>query len=145
MQEGGNVRISYAPLCPRCGNYPMMPLALMFDEDYTSHAVYQFDRAMSWFESADALAFVGTSFSVQITNLALAQARERELPVFNFNLSGALKGQRRFTVHNILGPADETLGKLVEAVRARRRQLEALPTSPPPPMPPVSAMHGPLH
>jgi NAD-dependent deacetylase len=47
------VELEEAPLCPRCRASRMMPLALMFDEDYTSHAYYQFDRAMAWLEEAE--------------------------------------------------------------------------------------------
>lgn len=31
-QTGASVQVSEVPLCPRCGKWPMMPLAMMFDE-----------------------------------------------------------------------------------------------------------------
>jgi NAD-dependent SIR2 family protein deacetylase len=75
-----------APNCSDCGT-AIMPLALMFDEDYDSAsrcqlpgthsqspqlnhstlgcaAFYQFERVLELFEEAEALVFVGTSFSV---------------------------------------------------------------------------------
>lgn len=82
---------------------------------------------MNWFEQADAVAFVGTSFSVHITSLAMQQARAREVPVFNFNLAGSLKGGRRFSVYNILGRAEDTLGQVVQLVT----QKMATDTKPP--------------
>ena len=82
-------------------------------------AFYRFDEAMSWFESAEALVFVGTSFSVNITSLALTQARKRGLAVFNFNLRDALNGKdKRYQVHNVLGLCEEKLSKLVDLVTA---------------------------
>ncbi len=94
-----------------------MPLALMFDEDYQSHAFYQSDKAMSAFEGAEALVFVGTSFQVNITNLALNEGpRKRGVPVFNFNLHHSLAKKASYEVHNIIGKAEETLQELVARV-----------------------------
>lgn len=42
--------------------------ALLFDEKYSSHPFFQWERAMRWLERADAIVFVGTSFSVGITH-----------------------------------------------------------------------------
>ena len=38
------------PLCPHCAS-PCMPQALLFDEDYTDHAFYQFDKLQVSFSS----------------------------------------------------------------------------------------------
>lgn len=38
-----------SPLCPSC-NRPLLPQALMFDESYSSHSFYQFDKFREWFE-----------------------------------------------------------------------------------------------
>jgi hypothetical protein len=84
---------------------------------------------MAAIEGCEALIFVGTSFSVTITNLALAEARARNVPVYNFNLHHALNGAgRRYPVFNILGPAEANLPALlaiVERERERERQRAA--------------------
>eukprot|EP00520_Triparma_pacifica_P015352 CAMPEP_0118653864 /NCGR_PEP_ID=MMETSP0785-20121206/12060_1 /TAXON_ID=91992 /ORGANISM="Bolidomonas pacifica, Strain CCMP 1866" /LENGTH=366 /DNA_ID=CAMNT_0006546439 /DNA_START=114 /DNA_END=1211 /DNA_ORIENTATION=- len=79
------------PLCPTCRG-PLLPQALMFDESYSSHEFYEFDKFASWFTSADVFVFVGTSFAVTVTDMAIKEARKRKIPVFNFNLeSGRLE------------------------------------------------------
>jgi hypothetical protein len=61
--------------------------------------------------------FVGTSFSVNITNIALTQARDRGLPVFNFNLSQVCQ-----TSQEVPGDSVERLIHLVCAGAERRGQ-----------------------
>lgn len=115
------VRLTEVPKCPECKKGYMMPLALMFDEMYDSHAFYQSDKAMSAFEEAEALVFIGTSFQVNITNLAIeAGPRKRGIPIFNFNIRDSLAktGGRRYDVYNIIGPAEETLQELLRQVEA---------------------------
>ena len=60
--------------------------SLLFDEDYESHAFYRSDKAYEWFVESDMYIFVGTSFSVGITNQALKLAKKFGKVVFNFNL-----------------------------------------------------------
>jgi len=115
------VRLTEVPRCPECQKGYMMPLALMFDEMYDSHAFYQSDKATCAFEEAEALVFIGTSFQVNITNLAIeAGPRKRGIPIFNFNIRDSLAktGGRRYDVHNIIGPAEQTLQELLRQVEA---------------------------
>lgn len=58
------------PRCPAC-DAPLRAHVLWFDEYYDDHQDYQFRRAMSAFVAADLVLFVGTSFSVGITEIAL--------------------------------------------------------------------------
>ena len=73
------------PRCPACG-LPIRAHVLWFDETYDSHALYGFQRAEEAFESATSMLFVGTSFAVGITAIAvavgLAGANERSTPMF---------------------------------------------------------------
>jgi NAD-dependent deacetylase len=126
-----NVKLTEAPTCPACGN-PVMPQALLFDEGYHSHSFYQFERAEEWLSRADCLVFLGTSFAVRLTSVALDHAREYSLPVYNFNLADALlPPTARLSVSNIVGPASETLPALVEACREQQKQIVAdVPTAP---------------
>jgi len=81
-----------------------MPMSLFFDESYTSHTFYQWDRAAEWLVEADTLVsafvgsnfplklldrakvFVGTSFSVGVTQTALEIADSYCKNVYSFNL-----------------------------------------------------------
>jgi NAD-dependent SIR2 family protein deacetylase len=103
------------PTCPSCGN-KVLPQALLFDEGYHSHEHYQFVKMEDWLSAADVLVFVGTSFAVTLPLVALDHARDLSLPVYNFNLSDMLESTARLNAENIMGPSQETLPKLWEAV-----------------------------
>ena len=105
-----------APNCPVCGSL-VMPQALLFDEGYHSHAFYNFERAEDWLSECQAIVFVGTSFAVRLTDVVLEHARNHSIPVYNFNLHDLLASTARLNASNIVGPAVETLPKLVEACR----------------------------
>lgn len=55
------------------------PFVLLFDEYYTN--LYQIDQAEERMKQADKMVFMGTSFSVNITNIALNIAIENEINV----------------------------------------------------------------
>lgn len=76
-----NPRPETLPRCERCGK-PLRPHVLWFDEDYGGHADYRFSHAVHELQRASALVFVGTSFSVGITELALDSAVRRRVPVW---------------------------------------------------------------
>lgn len=61
------------PRCPRCGAL-VRPHVLWFDEHYTDHRDYQIERAQRALQRAQLTIFVGTSFSVGITEMALQTA-----------------------------------------------------------------------
>jgi NAD-dependent deacetylase len=97
------------PECEACGTV-LRPLVLLFDEYYDSHPFFRAREARAWLNDAAVVAFVGTSFSVGITSMALHAARERGAAIVNLNLDaielpGAL---------NLVGPAELTLPTLVE-------------------------------
>jgi NAD-dependent deacetylase len=58
------------PRCPACGAL-IRAHVLWFDETYDSHDGYGFESALEAMEVADLLVFIGTSFSVGITSIAL--------------------------------------------------------------------------
>jgi len=105
--------LAMAPTCPTCGSL-VMPQALLFDEEYHSHAFYNFELAEDWLSECQAIVFVGTSFAVRLTSVVLEHAREHSIPVYNFNLHDLLLSTARLNVSNIVGPAVETLPRLVE-------------------------------
>ena len=77
--------IGSLPSCPSCGNHTL-PQTLLFDEEYDSHAFYQYRKARRWLSSAKAIVFVGTSFAVGITEQALGAADDAGIPTYTFNL-----------------------------------------------------------
>ena len=62
------------PRCPACGAV-LRQHVLWFDETYDSHADYAFDRVLGAAGDADLVLFVGTSFSVGVTDAILRRAR----------------------------------------------------------------------
>jgi NAD-dependent deacetylase len=75
------------PRCPECGEF-LRQHVLWFDEFYNGHDDYQWKRVLDAAASATLVLFVGTSFSVGVTELVLTQARERSVPVFNVDPGG---------------------------------------------------------
>lgn len=113
-------RLARVPVCGECGVGPMRPACLMFDEDYAPTRVWA--RYAAWAEAAAAIVFVGSSNAVAITADALHVARRRGLPVFNFNVDQACmaRAPTGANIHHVLGPADETLPRLLQRVFAVR-------------------------
>jgi len=88
---------------------------LWFDELYDSHDDYQWARVLDAAAHSDAVLFVGTSFSVGVTDLILGAARGRGRPVFSLDPASA-------TVQPGIGPlcarAEELLPAACEALQA---------------------------
>lgn len=57
----------------------LKPYVLLFDEFYTE--LYQITEAQTRMLSADKIVFMGTSFSVNITQMALEIARQKAIPI----------------------------------------------------------------
>jgi NAD-dependent deacetylase len=76
------------PHCPLCGAI-LRQHVLWFDEYYDSHRDYQWPRVLDATRSADAFLFVGTSFSVGVTDLVLRGALGRGRPVLSVDPAAA--------------------------------------------------------
>lgn len=76
------------PRCPRCGDI-LRQHVLWFDEYYGEHRDYQWPRVQEAAWSADLMLFVGTSFSVGVTDLFLRQGLGRGIPQVSIDPSGA--------------------------------------------------------
>jgi len=72
------------PRCPRCRSI-MRQHVLWFDEYYDSHHDYQWSRVLDGAAGAEAVLFVGTSFSVGVTDLILNVALRRDCPVLSID------------------------------------------------------------
>lgn len=68
------------PRCPSCDSL-LRAHVLFFDEYYTEHSDYRFGEVEEAAASCEAVLFVGTSFSVGVTDLVLRQALLRGRPV----------------------------------------------------------------
>lgn len=114
-------RLTTIPRCPLC-NSPIAPQVLLFDEGYHSHSHYEFERMENALSQCEILIFVGTSFHVRLSQIALQHARENTLRVYNFNTVDVLEPTARLNVCNVVGPCEETLPRLVEACLEIQRE-----------------------
>lgn len=137
--EGKALKKCFA--CPRCGA-SLAPLSLLFDENYDSHFFFESDAWDGWLDDADAVVFVGTSFSVQVTREALRRCRDRRVPIYNFNVDPppgtvALANAAQLRRNTALQTCDASFPQLASSVRSklRARGLEKPPSLPPPPPP----------
>lgn len=112
------------PLCAHC-RAPMRPLALLFDELYESHPAFQARRARRALDDASVVVFVGTSFSVGITSLALRSARFTGARVVNVNVERAPFGD----VTELTGSADEILSRLAHELEHPSPDRDTSPPS----------------
>ncbi len=65
--------IDTIPRCPECESF-IRPHVLWFDEYYQEHQDYGFDTAIQFAQKAEVYLFIGTSFSVGITDIFLKYA-----------------------------------------------------------------------
>ena len=65
-------------LIPKIG-ISLKPFVLLFDEYYTD--IYRISEAESWMNIAKKIIFIGTSFNVNITSIALRTAILRSNPI----------------------------------------------------------------
>jgi NAD-dependent deacetylase len=75
------------PRCPSCSEL-VRAHALLFDEYYTAHSDYGFERVASALDSTDLMLFAGTSFSVGITALAVQTGRVRNVRMLSIDPFG---------------------------------------------------------
>ena len=118
------------PDCPSCQK-PMCPNTLLFDEDYSDHKSYRFEEARDWLEESDAVVFVGTSFSVSITDIALDILKENneqcDKLVFNFNLTDNVPTCKSHLLRTMFvpGKCEDTLSHLQEALQSRKEVIKS--------------------
>lgn len=104
--------LANVPRCPRC-SAPLRQHVLWFDEYYASHEDYAFDRVTRAAERAAVVLFVGTSFSVGVTELVLRAGILREIPIFSVDPAGIPPHPR---VIPLAAPAEEALPALAAAL-----------------------------
>ena len=77
----GNPCFENIPKCPACQS-PVRAHVLWFDETYDAHMDYQFDRALMSVFDGHLIIFIGTSFSVGITDSIWQIAIQQNIPMF---------------------------------------------------------------
>lgn len=99
------------PKCPACGEL-LRQHVLWFDELYTGHDDYQWDRVLAAAASSKLVLFVGTSFAVGVTELVTTAARQRRVPVFSIDPAG----RPQPGVTQIAEPSELVLPQLLAAL-----------------------------
>lgn len=79
---------SALPACPACGGL-LRQHVLWFDETYDSHEDYAFERVVQAASAARRVLFVGTSFSVGVTDLVVRAGRARGTPMLGIDPGAA--------------------------------------------------------
>jgi NAD-dependent deacetylase len=112
-------QLEKAPTCPQC-NSAVLPQALLFDEEYSSHPFYEWDAASDWIEDAAGIVFIGTSLSVGLTKTALDASRKTPAAkLFNINITSMNNEIRQNDVsrmNDILGPSEQVLPLLAYVI-----------------------------
>jgi len=119
----GDLKLKKAPVCPGCYS-PILPQSLLFDEDYDSHSFYRCNMADQWLKESDIFVFVGTSFSVGITQKALELAEQHGKKIYNFNLYKEDAVAQNPNIKHIEGAAEDSLPELMNNLQllvSRRR------------------------
>ena len=101
-------KLENLPRCKVCGDL-LRRHVLWFDEYYQEHDDYQWPRVQEAAQLMDALVFVGTSFSVGVTEMFLQAALFSRIPAFSIDPSG-LRPHHRLEV--IAAKAEELLPAL---------------------------------
>jgi NAD-dependent deacetylase len=96
------------PRCPACGSF-LRQHVLWFDEYYTEHADYQYARVQQAMHHAEVVLFVGTSFSVGVTDNILSSCKWR-VPVWSIDPAGQAPDPR---VRVLAGKAEEALPEVL--------------------------------
>lgn len=102
------------PRCPRCGAL-LRAHALLFDEYYDEHFDYGFDRVREALDRMALALFVGTSFSVGVTDLVLRTALGWRLPVISIDPAAPPPAPG---VRAVRSPAEEILPAVCRALEA---------------------------
>ncbi len=102
------------PECDMCGAV-LRPLVLLFDEYYESQPFFRAREARRWLNDAGVVVFVGTSFSVGITSMAVHAADASGAEIVNINLESLALNHGK-AVRNLLMPAEEALPAIFDAL-----------------------------
>ncbi|WP_163993539.1 SIR2 family NAD-dependent protein deacylase [Pyxidicoccus caerfyrddinensis] len=100
------------PRCPECRS-KLRPHVLWFDEFYTEHESYQFDHVLLSAKRARLVVFIGTSFSVGVTERVSELGLKNGAQVISIDPSGVSPHPR---IHVVAERAEVLLPRVVEAL-----------------------------
>ena len=107
----------YLPTCPECGAL-LRAHVLFFDEMYDEHVDYRFAEVQQSADQAELMIFIGTSFSVGVTELLVRAAAQRGVPRLSVDPGGAR--QPRWTgIETLPAAAEQLLPAVCEQLVAR--------------------------
>ncbi len=98
------------PKCPICGS-PVRAHVLWFDEMYDSHLDYEYERALVFAYQAELILFIGTSFSVGITDSFWRIAMMNETSMFAIDPSPSREYPQ---IHWVEEPSEDYLPRLLK-------------------------------
>jgi NAD-dependent deacetylase len=101
------------PRCPECDAL-LRAHVLFFDEFYTEHHDYQFGRVQEAVDTCDLMLFIGTSFSVGVTEMALRNALMRRVPVLSIDPGSQPGGRGLDAIEHLAAPAEEILPQVCQ-------------------------------
>jgi NAD-dependent deacetylase len=101
------------PLCPDCGEL-LRAHVLFFDEFYTEHRDYQFERVQEAVEGCEVLLFVGTSLSVGVTEMAIRSAMNRGITVASIDPGAPPEAFGPSGIVRLASAAEELLPKVCQ-------------------------------
>lgn len=105
----------HLPRCPECGSL-LRAHALLFDEYYDEHFDYGFGEVRRALERMALAVFVGTSFSVGVTDIVLREALGWRLPVFSLDPGATAPPASGVTV--VRSRAEEALPEVLRELGA---------------------------
>ena len=103
------------PRCPSCGSL-LRQHVLWFDEFYDEHRDYQWDRVVEAAQTMDLCLFVGTSFSVGVTDLFLRGGLMTGRPLLAIDPGAAASPHRSVTLFR--EPSEVLLPAVCERIGA---------------------------
>ncbi len=103
----------HLPKCPECGTL-LRQHVLWFDESYGDHADYQIERILLEAGRMHLLIFIGTSFSVGITELLLQRAGSRGVKTLSIDPSESTNLASWHRVHALPAAAEILLPEVCE-------------------------------
>ena len=116
------------PTCPECSSI-LRAHVLFFDEYYGEHQDYRFPEAEEVAQSADVMIFIGTSFSVGITDIFLRAGILKRIPIFSID-PGAHRSSPWPDLQILPSPAEELLPELCHRLRAQKQATPAADSHP---------------
>lgn len=108
-------RLENLPVCPICEAF-LRAHVLFFDEFYLEHEDYRYIEVESRAVSAHCILFVGTSFSVGVTDLFLQAGSSRRIPMFS--IDPAQSGTPWSDLRTLPAPAEVLLPAVADRLAA---------------------------